>query len=289
MEELLTTKEVADFIRVNEKKIYQLVKDGSIPHVKVAGKWLFPRKHINRWIDENIEREKSILIAGSDDILLSRLISSFSQSNWPNSTIFYSPIGSKKGLDALKRRKAQLSCVHLLDTESGEYNLPYLTRIFHNQKYKVMTLWTRQQGFIVKKNNPLKIKALANILASEARFINRNEGSGTQLLLEHLIKKEDLNFDKILEKSEKVNSHLEIAQKVFYDEADVGIAIKYVSSLFPLDFIPIQEERFDLVIPSDLWKTPLIKTFINHISPEKISKLSKNLPGYNLKDTGRLI
>lgn len=96
MKELLTTRELADFLRLNEKKVYELIRDGNIPHVKIAGKWLFPKDHVLRWIDENVHRERDILIAGSDDILFSRLLSLCSGENFPESLIFYAPVGSVK-------------------------------------------------------------------------------------------------------------------------------------------------------------------------------------------------
>ena len=289
MKELLTTKELADFLRLNEKKVYELVRDGNVPHVRIAGKWLFPKQHIIRWIDENVQREKDIRIVGSDDILLQRLLSLYSRENFPESIAFYSSVGSLRGIQALSRKKGQACCTHLLDMETGKYNLPILTRILSPQRYVVINLWHREQGLIVKKGNPLGVKGLGDLIGKKARFINRNEGSGTRTLLEYFLREKSLSEKEITGFADEVNTHVEIALKVFFDEADVGLGIKYVTHLLPLDFIPLREERFDLVVPKELWSTSVMKGFISYIEPVKISKLSGTLPGYNLKNTGKII
>jgi len=289
MKELMTTKELADFLRLNEKKVYQIIRDGNIPHVKIAGKWLFPRAHVLRWIDENVERERDIRIIGSDDILLARLLSFYSGENFPGSIIFYSSVGSLKGIEALIRKKGQACCIHLLDSETGEYNLPILRRMLSSQKYIVVNLWHRTQGLIVKKGNPYAIKGIDDAANKQVRFVNRNEGSGTRVLLEYLMRQSGVSEKNIDGFSNMADSHLSVALKVFLDEADVGMGIEYVVHLVPLDFIPLKEERFDLVIPKELWPTSVIQQFISYIRPEKIAAVSRNLPGYNMVDTGKIL
>jgi len=289
MEELLTTKELADFLRLNEKKIYQLVKESGIPHVRIAGKWLFPKNHIIRWIDENVQREKDIRVIGSDDMLLARLLSLYSRENFPESIAFYSSVGSLRGIQSLSGKKGQACCTHLLDMETREYNLPILSRILSPAPYVVVNLWYRKQGLIVKKGNPLSIKSIGDIIEKKARFINRNEGSGTRVLLEYFLRVKDLDEKDIVGFTDVVNTHLEAGLKVFFGEADVSLGIEYITRLLPVDFVPLHEERFDLVVPKEIWATSVMKRFISYIEPMKISKLSHNLSGYNLKDTGKIV
>ena len=288
MGELLNTKELADLLRLNEKKVYQLVREGSVPHVRIAGKWLFPKEHILRWIDESVQRERDLLIVGSDDILLTRLLSIYSRQRFPDLT-FYSPVGSLRGIQALSQRKGQACCVHLLDVETGEYNLPFLKRYLSPKRYVVVNLWYRRQGLIVKRGNPLGIKGLQDVVRTGARFINRNEGSGTRILTEHLISDNGLDVKEVVGFGEEVDSHVEVALKVFLGEADVGMAIEYVTHLFPLDFTPIREERFDLVIPRELWPTKVIRGFVAYVDPVQIRKAFRVLPGYDLRDTGKVV
>lgn len=289
MEELLTTKELAEFLRLNEKKVYQLIRDGGIPHVRIAGKWLFPKGHVMRWIDERVQREKDILMVGSDDILLARLLTFYSREQFPQSLTFYAPVGSLKGIQALARKKGQACCTHLLDVESGEYNLPFLSRSLGSQKYVVVNLCYRNQGLIVKEGNPLGIKGLGDVVKKGARFVNRNEGSGTRVLLEYLLNEKGLAATEIVGFTDEVDTHVEVALKVLFGEADVGMGIEYVTHLLPLDFISLREERFDLVIPKELWRTQVIKDLLSYVDPVPIQKIADTLPGYNLKDTGKII
>jgi excisionase family DNA binding protein len=289
MDELLTTKELAALLRLNEKKIYQLIREGGIPHVRITGKWLFPKWHVLRWIEERVQREQDILIAGSDDILLGKVLALYSKDRFPGSLIFYSPVGSLKGIECLSRNKAQASCIHVLDTETGQYNLPFLNRQLAPQGYVVVNLWYRRQGLIVKKGNALGIRSLDDVVKKKVRFINRNKGSGTRVLFEYLLGQKGFEEREIVAFDEEVDTHLEVGLQVLFDEADVGLGIEYVSHLLSMDFIPLQEERFDLVIPKELWPTRVMKEFVGSIDPARIRRLSRSLPGYNLKDAGKVL
>jgi putative molybdopterin biosynthesis protein len=289
MEEMLTTKELSELLRLNEKKVYKLIKEGGIPHVRIAGKWLFPKEHIMRWIDERVQRERDIYMVGSDDILLARLLALYSRERFPQSLTFYSSVGSMRGIQALAHKKGHACCVHLLDVETGEYNLPFLNRHLASQKYTVVNLCYRRQGLLVQKDNPLGIKGLEDLVKKGLRFINRNEGSGTRLLLEYLMNEKGLAGKEMVGFADAVDTHLEVALKVLLAEADAGLGIEYVAHLLPLDFIPLQEERFDLVIPKELWPTQIMQGFLSYVDPAVIQRIARTLPGYNLKDTGKVI
>ncbi len=289
MKELLTTKELAGLLRLNEKKVYHLVREGGIPHVRITGKWLFPKWHVLRWIEEQVQREEDILIAGSDDILLGRLLALYSRENFPKSLIFYSPVGSLKGIQCLSEHKAQACSIHLLDVETGEYNLPFLGRHLPSANYVVLNLWYRSQGLVVRKGNPLGIRSLDDVVKKKARLVNRNKGSGTRLLAEYLLGQKGLREGDVVGFADEVDTHLEVGLRVFFEEADVGFGIEYITHLLSLDFIPLREERFDLVIPKELWPTRMIKAFASSIEPATIRRLSGSLPGYNLRDTGKVL
>ena len=153
----------------------------------------------------------------------------------------------------------------------------------------VVNLWHRKQGLILKQGNSLGIKGLKDVIEKKARFVNRNEGSGTRMLLEYLLKEKGWDNKEITSFANEVNTHLGVALKIFFGEADAGLGIEYVAHLFSLDFVPLKEERFDLVVPRELWSTKVIQGLIAYIDPVQISRLSRTLPGYNLKDTGKII
>jgi putative molybdopterin biosynthesis protein len=121
------------------------------------------------------------------------------------------------------------------------------------------------------------------------RFINRNEGSGTRVLLEYLLGEKGLADKEIVGFANEVDTHLEVALKVLFGEADAGLGIEYVAHLLPLDFIPLREERFDLVLPKELWPTQVMKRFLSYVNPASLHRLMPIFPGYNLQDTGKII
>ncbi len=283
--ELLTTREVARLLRLNEKKVYQLVNAGRIPHVRIAGKWLFPKKEVLRWLKGCTEQEKDLFFCGSDDPILFRLLSNYSRYKSLESLAFYSAIGSEGGLLSLKEGKAHGSCCHLLDPESGQYNLPFINRWFPQGGYAVVTLWHRSQGLLVRKGNPLGIRGIGDIVERRARFVNRNRRSGTRLLLDMLLQGEGISPEEIIGYEREVNSHLEVGIKILVGEADVGLAIEYVSHLLPLDFIPLREERFDLVLCEEVWGTKRVTDFMDFLT----SKALHPVPGYSFRDTGKVI
>ncbi len=287
--ELLTTKEVAKYLKINEKKVYQLIKEGKIPCTRVAGKWLFPKNLIDKWIIEGVEKRKDILIAGSNDPFLNMVINQYTRKYFPDSLIYYASIGSAKGLIALAQGKALIASIHLFHPETQEYNIPYLSKYLGSEKSVLVNLAYREQGFIVKKGNPLGIKSFEDLKRNKIKIINRNKGSGTRLLLDYYLKRLNINPEKIRGYENEVNTHLEVGLSVLKGNADVGIGIRYIAEFLGLDFIPIAWERFDLVILKDNLYIKPIRNFLAFLDPLNINLFSQKLAGYDLKDTGKII
>jgi len=281
----LTTKEVARLLRLNEKKVYQLIQEGEIPHIKIGGKWLFPKNDLLKWVRERTEREKDLFFGGSDDPLLGRFFAAYSEFKGFETIVFYSAIGSEAGIISLSKGKVQGACCHIYDPETGEYNLPFLKRWLPVDSFRVVTLWHRRQGLLVKKGNPLGIKAIRDLARPKVKFVNRNPHSGTRILFDTFIKKEGVIPNEIRGYNQEVNSHIEVGIKVFSGEADVGLGLEYIAHLFTLDFIPLIEERFDLVISEEIWETKKIKDFLSFLSSKSFSPP----PGYSFRESGKII
>ncbi len=286
---LLTTKEVSKYLKINEKKVYQLIKEGKIPCTRIAGKWLFPKKSIERWIRESVEGEKDIFIAGSDDLILKQLVSKYIEKSFPQSLAYYADVGSLKGILALSYGKTFIAAIHLLDAETGEYNLPYLSKYLQNEEYTVINLSYRNQGLIVNKGNPLGIKGIRDVVEKKARFVNRNPGSGTRVLFDYYLNKLNIDPEEIIGYKNEVNKHLDVGLKILHGEADAGLGIESVSSILHLDFIPITQERFDLAISKQHLYTKPMRDFLSLIDPVFIHTLFKKPAGYDLRDTGKII
>ncbi len=289
MNEMLTTRELSELLRLNEKKVYQLVRDGNVPRVRIAGKWLFPRSHVMRWIDENVERERDIFFAGSDDVLFCRLLALYSRENVPEAIAFYAPVGSAGGVEALVHGKCQACCVHILDMATGEYNIPYVKSRLGNRQLSVITLWHRKQGIIIRRGNPLGIRNVKDLAGRNIRFVGRNKGSGTRLLADYLFREAEFSEEEHPRETAVVDSHMETAMKIFFEEADCGLGIEYVARPLGLDFIPLKDERFDLVVPGELMSTAPMRRFLDYLEPSSLSRITRNMPGYDVQEAGKIV
>ncbi|WP_459893556.1 substrate-binding domain-containing protein, partial [Desulfothermus okinawensis] len=212
---LFTTKEVANYLKINEKKVYQLVKEGAIPATRVAGKWLFPKEMIDQWLKRSVKTKQDIYIAGSNDPFLSYLISIFTKKYFPDILIFYASIGSAKGLISLSSNKATIAATHLFEPKSGKYNLPFIKKYLNDTPVVVVNLAYREQGFLVRKGNPFQIKEVKDLTKQNVRFINRNQGSGTRLLFDYLMQKSQVKSSSIIGYDTELNTHLDVGLYVY--------------------------------------------------------------------------
>ncbi len=287
--ELLNTKEIAAYLKINEKKVYQLIQEGSIPCTRAVGKWLFPLKQINRWLEEQTELTKSILIAGSDDPLLLNLVEEFNRINFPKQLIFQAAVGSRKGLIALAEGKAQVAGVHLFHPPTGQYNIPYVEKHLAGKKFVVVNLAYRRQGLLVQPGNPHNLQTLTDLATKKSRFINRNPGSGTRYLFDFLLEKEHLTPDKINGYGCEQITHLETGLEILRGDADAGMGIEYVAHLLKLDFIPLVEERFDLVCLKEAFAAPPVRDFFAFLEPEKLTLKTATFKGYDFRSCGSIL
>ena len=179
--QLMNTREVARYLGINEKKVYALAKARRIPCTRVTGKWTFPQKLIDSWIEQSAvqpqtrdlrqEQRPFLLAAGSDDPSLGVLRELFEEQTKPAS-FFLNPVGSSGGLAALRDGVADLATSHILDPASGEYNLTFVKN-FLGAKAVVVQLFHRQLGLVVAPGNPMKLRALGDLARRKVRMINR--------------------------------------------------------------------------------------------------------------------
>lgn len=285
--EIISAKELASYLKINEKKLYKLVQESKIPHLKIGGKIAFTREMIDRWILESTEREKVILIAGSDDPLLRKIIDIYNSGK--TGIIFYAPIGSINGLKMLKRNAATMSCVHILDVEKRAYTLSYMDRYLSAEGYVIVQLFFREQGLFVKKNNPKGISSLKDIAGNDVAFINRNQGSGTRLLFDFLIGEEKIMPDRIKGYTQEVGSHIEAGLRVLGGDGDCAPGIRYIANILDLDFIPLFNERFDMVIPEDHFHSVQVKSFLSFFEQQRLVNNIKDFTGYDVSNTGGIL
>ncbi len=206
-------------------------------------------------------------------------------------------VGSSGGLMAIKRGEADIAGTHLLD-ESGVYNIPFLKKYGLIDDVYLIKGYLREQGFIVKKGNPKKIKGFEDLLRDDVSFINRNPGSGTRILLDmelrKLAEKNSMKFEELKSKIDGYNieakSHTAIAVAVLMGKADVGLGIKTVASRYGLDFIPVRGEEYDFVIRKERMSKEAIKLFLNVLRSEEFKKALEKIDGLiATNETGKIV
>ncbi len=231
--------------------------------------------------------DKTLVTIGSHDMSID-ILANILQSKYDKRLISMN-VGSMGGIMALRRRETHFSGIHLLDYENGEYNLSYLHRFLPDEKWILVNLVKRQQGLIVKKGNPMKIKSLKDLLRKEVRYINRQKGAGTRVLFDYLLKQEDIKASQINGYNREEYTHLAVAAGVKNDACDTGLGIYASAKAMDLDFIPISEERYDLCILPELMQHKELEILLSAIKSDYFRNQTRVFGGYNLEISGQIL
>lgn len=232
-------------------------------------------------------RETTVII-GSHDIALD-VLANFLHREYPAASLSSAHVGSLGGLSALRRGEAHCAGTHLLDEDSGEYNIPYVKRLLPGRDVTLVNLVYREQGLILAKGNPKGIRKLEDLAGREVSFINRQRGAGTRILLDYQLKELGLDPDAIHGYEHEEYTHMAVAAAVQAGVADTGLGIRAAAQALGLDFIGIAEERYDLCIPGEYLNSPYIQRLLEIMAlPEFQAEVSK-LGGYDLRDCGKII
>ena len=208
-------------------------------------------------------------------------------------------VGSTGGILAIKRGEADIAGTHLLDEETGEYNVPYLRRYGLSGVAVLVKGYVREQGFIVAKGNPKGIRGFEDLLRNDVTMINRNPGSGTRILLDmhlrRIAEKMGMDFDELKGRIRgydvEAKSHTAVAVAVLMGKADVGLGIRTVAERYGLDFIPIRPEEYDFIVRKDRLEKESVKMFLDVLRSEEFGReLERRLPGMRVTErTGEII
>lgn len=296
MSEMLSTKEVAKFLNVNEKMIYSLIAEKGLPASKVTGKWLFPLNLVRQWIEVGTKNYPQlaklppyhglVLIAGSNDLLLDKIISTFNLKH-ENHMVMFGIAGSMGGLKALRQNLCHIATSHLL-ADNEEYNFPFLKDEM-NQMPALVNFCLREQGIIVQKGNPKNIRSAKDLGKADIRIINRPLGTGTRQLFDKELKKSGVRGETIDGYKNDLAKHMDVGLQILTKKADAGPGIRPVASLLGLDFIPICWERFDLLINKDRFFDQGIQLFLSLLKGKVIQSAAEKFGGYDLSYTGKMI
>ncbi len=231
------------------------------------------------------EIQNSVVIIGSHDMTLDVLADEIKITH-PDMSVSSAHVGSLGGLMALKRREAHIAGTHLLDEETGEYNVSYIKRLLPDRNITLINLVHRQQGLIVASGNPKDINGLADLGSGELTFCNRQRGSGTRILLDYQLRQLGISPEKIAGYEREVYTHMAVASAVATGIADAGLGIYAAAKALGLGFVSIAEERYDLAIPESSLSLPGVNVILEIINGDRFRKRVQALGGYDTRDTG---
>jgi putative molybdopterin biosynthesis protein len=232
------------------------------------------------------EIEKTILAIGSHDLTLDLMAQFLSQHD---RRLASANVGSQGGLIALRRGEAHFAGSHLLDPETGEYNISYIRKYVPNIPVKVVALVGREQGLIVRKGNPKGIKTLGDLGRTGIQFVNRQRGAGTRVLLDYHLNLMTIPQSSIEGYSQEEYTHLGVAAAVASGRADCGLGIAAAAQALDLDFVPLFQERYDLVIPKSFVESDLLTPLFGLLADSAFQGAVSHLKGYDVSMMGAII
>jgi putative molybdopterin biosynthesis protein len=232
--------------------------------------------------------EQNIMIAGCDPALFLagehvRKINALSGiTNWT--------MGSANALSALQRGEVHMAGLHLVDMKTGESNIPYLKRHARNRDLIGVHFASWVQGLLIQSGNPKRIRTIQDLIKPGVRLVNREVGAGARFFLDALLEKVGMTGEHIKGYQHEVRSHLEVARHIRDGMADVGVGVETVAHYFGLDFIPLREERYDLIMRTDFLNIhPMATKFLDAVVSQPFRREIEALGGYNLSDVGKML
>ncbi len=287
----MSTKEVADYLRIKQRKVYALLRARRIPCSRVTGKWLFPKYLIDLWVAENTDyaglgfetRPPAPVVAGSHDPLLDWAVGE------SGCGLALRASGSLDGLKQLAAGEALMAGLHVRDAKTGEYNVPVL-REAAGLRDVVLIHWAeRRQGLVLAPGNPLKLRRIADLKRKRARFMLRQPSAGSHLLLlsflaEARLKPADMNFVH-----PPVLSETDVGLAIVEGRADAGLAVEAVARRFRLAFVPLAEERFDLAMRRKSYFEAPAQALFRFAATPAFKRRAAALGGYDVSALGRVV
>ena len=232
------------------------------------------------------EIENTLVSIGSHDMTLD-IIGDMMANEYPGMRFTSTHVGSMAGLMALQRHETTIAPTHLLDMETGEYNVSYLKQLFPGEEMALIKGLDRIQGIMVKKGNPLAIKGIEDLV--RVRYVNRQRGAGTRVLLDYKLKMAGLSPTQIEGYDKEAATHMAVAAAVSSDEIDAGMGIKPAADAMGLDFIEVGVEEYDFAIRKADLENPKVKALIEILKSETFHTRLDEMGGYGYHQTGKII
>ncbi|MGF1640518.1 MAG: substrate-binding domain-containing protein [Rhodospirillales bacterium] len=286
MKEYLTTRELAELLRIKERKVYELAASGEVPCSRALGKLLFPRRAVDSWLaggDPTLARSTvpsppSVLLGSHDPLLEWAMAES-------RSGLASFLDGSLDGLERFARREGIAAGLHLFDPDSGEWNVPFVRTRFGGQPV-VLAEWAwRRRGFVVADRDRERIGRVADLRGR--RVVPRQSEAGCQALLQQLLKDADVAAEEI-EFTPPARTESEAVLAVFEGKAEVAFGLETLAARYRLGFVPVVDERFDLLVDRRAWFEPPFQTLLDFCRSGAFRVRLEEVEGYAAADLGRV-
>jgi putative molybdopterin biosynthesis protein len=287
--QLFTTAEAARYLRLKERKIYEMVAEGTVPCTKVTGRWLFPKAELDHWLASSVTRPAGMsrpqpapIVAGSHDPLLEWAMR---ESGCELATL---AVGSEAGFTRFVAGETIAAAMHLhaLEDPEADANLATVAGRSDLQDAVLVAFCRREQGLLLAPGNPLKIRSIDDVIAKRARIALRPKGAGAQLLLLSLLRRAKAAFDTLVSVSPVCPTGPDIAQAIRAGRADTGIATRSVANSAGLDFAPVVWEPFDLLMRQRDYFHPPMQALIRFLQSEELAARAREMGGFDLSPAG---
>ncbi|MDO4732200.1 MAG: molybdopterin biosynthesis protein [Bacillota bacterium] len=232
------------------------------------------------------EIENTLVAIGSHDLIMD-VLADLLPEHFPGVHLSSTHVGSTAGLMALARQEAHLTSTHLLDAATGEYNIPYLRKLFPDTPMVLVKGVERIQGLIVKPGNPLNLQTVQDLC--RCKYVNRQRGAGTRVLLDYLLQKEDISPQQIDGYTREAATHMAVAAAVQAGGADCGMGVLSAAKALGLDFIPIAPEEYDFALPAAYLDLPMMQAFLQVLRSQEFKDRLEELGGYGYQRCGEVI
>lgn len=231
------------------------------------------------------EIKNTAVVIGSHDLILDVMVDMM-PNHFPGMYLSSTHVGSMGGLMALKRGEAHIAPIHMLNEETGVYNVSYIEKMFHEPVALIKGVG-RVQGIMVKKGNPLHISSVEDL--KKVRFVNRQRGAGTRMLLDFCLKERGIMPEEIRGYDREAATHMAVAALVAGESADAGLGIRSAALAMKLDFIEVGQEEYDFAVPEKYLELPYIRAFVQILKSEEFHKKLQELGGYTWERAGEIV
>lgn len=288
----LSVKQLASYLQINEKKVYLLAGEGTLPGTKITGKWLFPRELVDQWLLEASHGgvlTDRLVVTGSDDPLLQRVVVNLTAEVQGHALVNFTPTGSQLGLKLLASGRADVAAIHWGPVEESHLRHPALLQEFvQHAQWVLVRAFVREQGLLIAPRVDYSPQDFGELFARNLRWAFRQQGSGSQRFLQETAIRHGVDLSR-LAVTHVAKSEREAASLLAMGDADIAPGVHGAATEFGLEFIPTGREAFDLALPRRVYFRTLFQRLLEELRGEQTRALAESLNGYDLTPCGRII